>query len=78
MPITAEGIEEQQLVDKLRELGCTKGQGWFYGQPLSVENVRQLLAERNLLISRKSSNLAEKQDVQAGLPYGSTGERAAG
>jgi len=40
--------------------------------------VRQLLAERNLLISRKSSNLAEKQDVQAGLPYGSTGERAAG
>ena len=78
VPITAEGIEEQQLVDKLRELGCTKGQGWFYGQPLSVENVRQLLAERNLLISRKSSNLAEKQDVQAGLPYGSTGERAAG
>lgn len=78
VPITAEGIEEQSLVDKLRELGCTKGQGWFYGQPLSVENVRKLLAERNLLISRKSSNLTDKSDADESPAYGSSGKRAAG
>ncbi|MEQ1550041.1 MAG: EAL domain-containing protein [Sphingorhabdus sp.] len=78
VPITAEGIEEQALVDKLRELGCTKGQGWYYGQPLSVENVRKLLAERNLLVSRKSSNLSEKSDAEEVPAYGSKGKRAAG
>lgn len=78
VPITAEGIEEQSLVDKLRELGCTKGQGWFYGQPLSVENVRKLLAERNLLISRKSSNLTDKSEADESPAYGSSGKRAAG
>lgn len=78
VPITAEGIEEQALVDKLRELGCTKGQGWYYGQPLSVENVRKLLAERNLLVSRRSSNLSEKSDAEEVPAYGNKGKRAAG
>ena len=77
VPITAEGIEEQALVDKLRELGCTKGQGWFYGQPMSVDNVRKMLAERNLLVSRKSSNLGEKAEADEQPAYGSKVQRAA-
>lgn len=63
VPITAEGIEEQSLVDKLRELGCTKGQGWFYGQPMSIENVRKLLAERNLLVARNASARIERNGI---------------
>lgn len=63
VPITAEGIEVQTLVEKLRELGCTKGQGWYFGQPMSIENVRKLLAEKNLLVNRKSSNLAERPET---------------
>lgn len=74
VPITAEGIEEQSLVDKLRELGCTKGQGWFYGQPMSIENARKLLAERHLLVTRKSSNRAERN----GTPEDDKLHRAAG
>lgn len=62
VPITAEGIEEQTLVEKLRELGCTKGQGWYFGQPMSIDNVRKLLADKNLLTNRKSSNLAERSE----------------
>lgn len=62
VPITAEGIEEQSLVEKLRDLGCTKGQGWYFGQPMSADNVRDLLAEKQLLIARKSSRLVDAQN----------------
>jgi diguanylate cyclase (GGDEF)-like protein len=62
VPITAEGIENEALIAKLRDLGCTKGQGWFYGQPLSIDQVNALLAEKKLLPTRRSSNLAERND----------------
>lgn len=62
VPITAEGIEDEALIEKLHGLGCTKGQGWFYGQPLSIDQVNALLAEKGLLQPRKSSNLLERDD----------------
>lgn len=49
MPITAEGIEDKEIEDELRNIGCAKGQGWHYGRPLSIEQTRKVLAERNLL-----------------------------
>ncbi len=49
MPITAEGIEDKETEDELRKVGCTKGQGWYYGHPLSIRETRAVLAERNLL-----------------------------
>src|SRR3546814_10975461 len=49
LPITAEGIEDKDIERRLRRLGCTKGQGWYFGQPLSVEQTRKMLADRNLL-----------------------------
>lgn len=53
VPITAEGIEDEQIIGKLRTLGCTKGQGWYFGQPLSIDQARHLLAQKNLLPSRR-------------------------
>ncbi len=64
VPITAEGIENEALMIKLRELGCTKGQGWFYGQPLSIDGVRALLAEKNMLLNRRSANLRDEPATQ--------------
>ncbi len=49
MKVTAEGIEDGAIEERLRELGCHKGQGWLYGRPLSMTQVRAHLAERNLL-----------------------------
>ncbi|KQS01383.1 diguanylate cyclase [Sphingomonas sp. Leaf357] len=49
LPITAEGIEEASVEERLRALGCAKGQGYLYGRPMSVSNVRRLLAEKRLL-----------------------------
>ena len=53
VPITAEGIEEEQIIDKLKALGCSKGQGWFFGQPLNIDQARALLAQKDLLPSRR-------------------------
>lgn len=49
LPITAEGIEDAAIEERLRAMGCRCGQGFFYGRPLSAPNTRRLLAERRLL-----------------------------
>lgn len=49
LPVTAEGIEDEAIEERLRQLGCHKGQGWLYGRPLPIAAVRGVLAERNLL-----------------------------
>lgn len=51
VPITAEGIESEEVISTLAALGCSKGQGWLYGKPLSIQEVNKLLADKNLLIA---------------------------
>ena len=43
MPITAEGIEDDAVLARLRELGQLKGQGYIYGRPETIEQVRERL-----------------------------------
>lgn len=64
VPITAEGIEDENIIQKLRELGCSKGQGWLFGQPLNIDQVRVLLLQKNLLphLHRLSPSTATEQD----------------
>ncbi|WP_066549680.1 putative bifunctional diguanylate cyclase/phosphodiesterase [Sphingomonas sp. CCH15-F11] len=50
LPVTAEGIENEAIADRLRAIGCAKGQGWHYGKPLGAAGVRRMLAERRLLL----------------------------
>ena len=57
VPITAEGIEDEAIIGKLAALGCSKGQGWYFGQPLTIEQVRNLLGQKNLLPARRSAQL---------------------
>ena len=54
LPVTAEGIEDAQIEERLRQLGCHKGQGWLYGRPLPIAAARTLLAERKLLSSARA------------------------
>jgi diguanylate cyclase (GGDEF)-like protein len=48
LPVTAEGAEDEEIIAFLAELGCEKVQGYFYGQPLSIEQTRWMLARSNL------------------------------
>ena len=49
LPVTAEGVEDQEIEARLMAIGITSGQGWHYGRPQSVGGVRRVLAERGLL-----------------------------
>ena len=41
--IVAEGIELQDQADRLRELGCAYGQGYYFGRPSDVATTAALL-----------------------------------
>jgi len=56
VPITAEGIEDNSVIERLSALGCSKGQGYLYGKPLSIEGARALLVKHDLLPGKRSSN----------------------
>lgn len=49
MPITAEGVEDEATAIELTRLGCSKGQGWYFGRAASAADTDLLLAERGLL-----------------------------
>jgi diguanylate cyclase (GGDEF)-like protein len=43
MRVVAEGIERQEQLDRLRELGCRFGQGYLLGRPVPAERMREAL-----------------------------------
>ncbi len=43
MPITAEGIEDEAILDTLKNMGTLKGQGYLYGKPESADEVQSRL-----------------------------------
>lgn len=59
LSVTAEGIEDGAIEERLRQLGCHKGQGWYFGKPTSIGQTRLLLAERNLLPSLRGDTSQE-------------------
>ncbi|MBN8814615.1 MAG: EAL domain-containing protein [Sphingomonas sp.] len=59
LSITAEGIEDKATEERMRSLGCTRGQGHCFGRPLSAANARRLLAERRLLTTTPPDEVAE-------------------
>jgi diguanylate cyclase (GGDEF)-like protein len=45
LPITAEGVESEQIRSALSGFGCAEAQGWLFGQAISAEAVRAFLAK---------------------------------
>src|SRR5205807_1284187 len=43
LSLIAEGIEAAEQVTRLRELGCTLGQGYHLCHPVTIEEIEQLL-----------------------------------
>ena len=66
LPVTAEGIEVDEVEDRLRALGCAKGQGYLYSRPLSIANTRRLLAEKRLLAAQSTPIDQIEERRQAG------------
>jgi diguanylate cyclase (GGDEF)-like protein len=53
LAITAEGIEDETIEERLRTIGQYKGQGWLFGRPMPIAEVRRLLADRRLLTAAR-------------------------
>ena len=45
----AEGIERADQLERLMELKCDMGQGYFFARPLEPRALRMLLEERNAM-----------------------------
>jgi diguanylate cyclase (GGDEF)-like protein len=43
VPITAEGVESEQIRNALADFGCSEAQGWLFGRAISAEAVRSFL-----------------------------------
>lgn len=54
LAVTAEGVEDDLIEARLRSIGKYHGQGWLFGKPMQVEDVRALLAGKGLLPARRS------------------------
>jgi predicted signal transduction protein with EAL and GGDEF domain len=69
LPVTAEGIEDASIETRLRELGCQKGQGWYFGKPMPVTQVRKLLADKVLLpaVRAPEPDVAQPSLLRQGL-----------
>ena len=46
MTTTAEGVETQEQLAKIRELGCTEMQGYLFSHPMTAEDTIRLLLSR--------------------------------
>jgi len=43
VPITAEGVESEQIRTELKKYGCSEAQGWLFGRAVSADTVRTFL-----------------------------------
>ena len=50
LPLTAEGVENAAILEKLRSMGGLKGQGYLYGHPEDAAATRERLAGLDLLL----------------------------
>lgn len=48
LDLTAEGIEDAATMSRLRELGCTYGQGYLFGKPMPADQVMRVLTANRL------------------------------
>jgi diguanylate cyclase (GGDEF)-like protein len=51
LPITAEGIDSQEVLDRLQRIGTFKGQGYLYGFPESGHETDERLSQLGLLLT---------------------------
>jgi diguanylate cyclase (GGDEF)-like protein len=71
LPITAEGVENEKVLEVLRRMGKLKGQGYHYGRPEPADQVLARLESQDLLAKPGAGTVAE-------VDFGSPGERREG
>lgn len=66
LPVTAEGIENDEILQTLRKFGTMKGQGYHYGRPESAQATFERLAAQGLLLDKPK--MPEASEAEAPAP----------
>ena len=66
LSVTAEGIENEAQLRRLKELGCDRGQGFYFGQPLAAEIVFESLDRHPAVVTLPSRG--SRMTAEAALP----------
>lgn len=66
LPITAEGIEDQTILDTVRRIGQLKGQGYIYGKPEAAEQVTERLKAMRAAGSEMLASTVPVPQAEAG------------
>ena len=66
LSVTAEGIETEAQLRRLKELGCDRGQGYYFGEPLAAEIVFESLDRHPSVVTLPAAR--SRPVVEAGLP----------
>lgn len=66
LPITAEGIENEAVLEVLKSMGKMKGQGYHYGRPEPADKVVERLAARGMLAASHEdvADLAKAREMR--------------
>ncbi len=64
--MTAEGIEDEMVEARLRAIVQYKGQGWLFGRPMPIADVRRMLADRGLLPSARRAEPGPQRLARTG------------
>ena len=48
LQVVAEGIESREDAEKLKELGCGMGQGYYYGKPVDADATQAYLQSKSI------------------------------
>ncbi|MBP2636209.1 MAG: domain S-box/diguanylate cyclase protein [Firmicutes bacterium] len=58
LTVTAEGVETEGQLSKLKKMGCDEVQGYFFSRPASVECIDKMLLEGNEQVNNLKNQLA--------------------
>ena len=59
LDVVAEGIESEDQVAQLRDARCTRGQGYYFWEPLDVASVEDILQDLpHLVLPRELAGVA--------------------
>ncbi|WP_374531733.1 EAL domain-containing protein, partial [Novosphingobium sp.] len=73
LPITAEGVENEEVLKALGEYGTFKAQGYYFGRPATASATENELASLDLLIGKAVPDPEGKHDDGSDLPLAGTG-----
>ena len=51
VPILVEGIENEAAHAAVLAIGCSSGQGWYFGKPMEADQAAQLVTRRTVAVA---------------------------